>query len=222
MYCSQCGVKASGKFCWSCGESLSAVSGATPDDVYENIELTPVVPLVNWADSLDCRLLLATPEIRKRVKTHAASAKTRLSGEDFLAACDGILSPLMGGVPLGVIAKIAQPISERLGLRTGKSRFERLGERPGVVLVAVLCSLAQNSQRIRNIEQGEDACAIQASIPSDMWALKGDLVINVYKESQTTNIDAALTIPGQAFDLGKANRVLDRLFADVAQLAKAA
>jgi len=86
----------------------------------------------------------------------------------------------------------------------------------------VLCSLAQNSQRIRNIEQTDDACAIQASIPSDMWALKGDLVINVYKAGPNTNIDAALTIPGQAFDWGKANRVLDRLFADVVQLAKAA
>ena len=81
-------------------------------------------------------------------KSATASPATRPArrrnsrGEEFLECCDKVLSPLTGGVPLTLIAKFTQPISEKLGLKTGKTRSERLAEPPGNVIVALLCSLA--------------------------------------------------------------------------------
>jgi hypothetical protein len=121
-----------------------------------------------------------------------------------------------------LIAKISQPISERLGLKTGKLRREQICERPGNVLVALLCSLAENGQQLRDIKQLNNGCTLQAALPSDIWSLKGDLLLMVTAESNATIVEASTTIPGQVYDWGKSKRVLDRLYTDLSQLAKAA
>ncbi len=218
MYCSECGVKANGKFCWSCGQPLKQEDSHSVALREESAAAT----IGDWTESLDCQALVTIPEIRKRIADYAARAKKKFSGEDFLECCDKVMGPITGGIPLTLIAKIAQPISEKLGLKTGKGRSERLAERPGTVLVAILCSLAQNGQRILDISQSPNSCTLQVAIPSDIWSLRGDLLITVLAEGQATTVEAGLTIPGQVYDWGKCNRVLDRLFADTAQLAKAA
>ena len=163
MFCSECGVKASGKFCWSCGQPLQQ-HGSQPAAFDEEVELTPVG---NWQEWTDCRALVAVPEIRERIARHTAMAKSKFSGEDFLECCDKLLSPLTGGVPLTIVAKIAQPISEKLGFKTGKDRCERMAEKPGVVIVAILCSLAQNGQTLRHVTQLPAGCTLQAALPSE-------------------------------------------------------
>lgn len=217
MFCSECGVEAAGKFCWDCGKPLKPQMAASSDSV-DQIELVPI----EWTEITDCQSLIAVPEVRERIARHAAQSKKKLSGEEFLECCDKILGPLAGGVPFAIIAKIAQPISEKLGLKTGKGRSERVAERPGVVLVAILCSLAQNDQKLLEATQSASGCTIRATMPSDIWSLKGDLLINVHAESRTTVVEADITIPGQVYDWGKCNRALDRLFADLTQLAKVA
>ena len=113
------------------------------------------------------------------------------------------MGPLTGGVPLTLIAKIAQPISEKLGFKTGKNRREHLTERPGVVIVAILCSLAQNGQKLHEVETATAGCTIRAAIPSDVWSLKGDLLISIRAENDITVVEAGITIPGQVYDWGK-------------------
>jgi hypothetical protein len=216
MFCSECGVKASGKFCWSCGKLL--VQGSPPADTV--VAEVPDAPLCDWTELTDCQSLIAVPEVRERIARHAAKAKKKFSGEDFLEACDKVLAPLSGGLPFTLIAKFAQPIAEKLGLKTGKGRSERMVERPGVAIVAILCSLAQNGQQIREATSATDGCTITASIPSDIWSLKGDLVVRV--EGNITVVEAGLTIPGQLYDWGKCNRALDRLFDEINTLAQAA
>src|SRR6185369_16898587 len=103
-----------------------------------------------------------------------------------------------------------------------KTRSERLAERPGSVLVAILCSFAKNGQRLGEVTQGPDSCTLRAAMPSDIWSLKGDMAITVRFAGNTTLVEADLTVPGQIYDWGKCHRALDRLFADVSQLAKAA
>jgi hypothetical protein len=219
MYCSECGKEANGKFCWSCGQPLKQ-SGVPAVIVSDSVE--PVPAPVDWSNFTNCQELLAIAEVRDRVASHAAQCKKKLSGEEFLAACDKFAGVLTGGVPLTFIAKISQPISERLGLKTGKLRREELFERPGNVLVALLGTLAQNGQEIRDIRQLSNGCVLQAAIPSDIWSLKGDLLLTVLAEPRVTIVEAATTIPGQVYDWGKSNRLLDRLFRELVQFAKAA
>src|SRR5262249_6365334 len=147
MYCSECGVKAAGIFCWSCGQPLRQQESAADEP---EIVLTEIV---DWTQLVDYQRLIAVPEVRERIARHAALSKKKLSGEEFLEACDKVLSPLMGGVPLTFVAKISQPLSEKLGLKTGKSRSERLAKPAGTILVAILCSLAQNNQALGEIAQ---------------------------------------------------------------------
>jgi hypothetical protein len=218
MFCSECGIQAEGKFCWSCGKPL--VQGGL--HLTKSDSDVANMPSCDWTELTDCQTLLAIPEIRERIAQHASQAKKRFTGEDFLDVCDKVFAPISGGVPLTLIAKIAQPIAERLGLKTGKTRSERMVDRPGTVIVAVLCSLAQNNQQIREAISASNGCTITAAIPSDLWSLNGDLVVTVRTEGKITVVESGLTIPGQMYDWGKCNRVLDRLFDELLQLTAAA
>jgi hypothetical protein len=215
MYCSDCGVKAQGKFCWSCGAPLAAKGLAEQLDDVDFVDIP-------WSQLIIYESLIRVPEVRDRIAKHAAQAKTKFSGEDFLACCDKVLSPLTGGVPMTLIAKISQPISERLGLKTGKARSERYADPPGKILVALLCSLAQNNQKLGQVTQSHNRCTLEAALPSDIWSLKGNLVVEVRVEGPTTVLEAGLTIPGQIYDWGKSQRAMDRLFADIVDLARVA
>lgn len=216
MFCSECGEKASGKFCWSCGKPL--VQAAHPDQPMK--EVTDAA--IDWTALTNYEALIRVPEVRDRIARHANQSKRKLTGEQFLACCDAVIAPLTGGVPLTVIANIAQPLGEKLGLKTGKSRCERLAERPGTVLVAILSSLARNGHKLGEVQQLSDGCTLRAAMPSDLWSLKGELSVIVRAEGSTTAVEAGLTIPGQVYDWGKSQRALDQLFADIANLSKAA
>jgi hypothetical protein len=219
MFCSDCGKEGSGKFCWSCGQPLKQLAvPVVPDS--DSREIVPIP--TDWSYLTDCQTLLTIAEVRERIARHAAQCKKKLSGEQFLEHCDKFASVLTGGVPLTFIAKITQPISERLGFKTGKVRREHIPQPPGHVLVALLCSLAQNGQKLRDIKQLESGCELQATLPSDIWSFEGDLNLTVLAEGAVTIVEASTTIRGAVYDWGKSNRALDRLFADLNQLAKAA
>jgi hypothetical protein len=90
------------------------------------------------------------------------------------------------------------------------------------MLTAVLCSLAQNAQDLRHVDQTGAGCVIVAAMPSDMWSLAGELVVAVRNESAATLIEAAATVKGQYYDWGKSRRALDQLFSEITTLARAA
>ena len=123
-------------------------------------------------------------------------AKKRMSGEQFLDICDKLFSPLTSGVSLTTIAAITQPLTEKLGMKTGSARSETFYEQPGTMLVAVLCSLAQNGQDLLNVSQASDGCLIEVQVPSDIWSLAAELKIAVRPRQDGTSIDAAVTVKG--------------------------
>jgi hypothetical protein len=166
--------------------------------------------------------LIAVPEVRQRIARHAALAKKRMSGEQFLDVCDKLVSPLTGGVSLTAIAALTQPLTEKLGLKTGKSRIEQFDGPPGMMIVAVLCSLAQHGQQLRNVVQAERGCVIHAELPSDLWSFAGEVVVAVRGESQATVVEAVATVKGQYYDWGKSRRAIDQLFNDLGTLLRAA
>jgi hypothetical protein len=202
MYCSHCGAKAEGNFCWSCGARLGADGGAAPA-----LETTQ-----DWSHEIRYDALMRIPEVREKVARAGASVRRSMSGEDFLAVFDKVMSM---DVPLEKLALIAQPLGERLGLKTGKERSELIGKPPGQTLVAALCSLARHGQTLRRVEQSVDSCLLEAALPSDLWSFEGDLYVAVRRHGDDSRAEAATKIQGQLFDWGKSRGCLDALFADL-------
>lgn len=210
MFCSNCGSKASGNFCASCGSPLQAAPAAPS---------APAAP-TDWTDELRVDVLLSVPEVRELVSKHAAQAAKRMTGEQFLDVCGKVFKPFgksmsKSGVSMGKVAEIVQPIYARMGIGTGKTRAQVFQRPTGGVLVALLCSLARNGRTVRQASQGEDGCVIEATIPSDMWSFEGDLLVTVQRHAEGTFVEAATKIKGQLFDWGKSSQLLDQLFADL-------
>jgi hypothetical protein len=205
MFCSECGVEASGKFCWKCGAPLHSAEGAavaapSPRD---------------WVDEIQYDSLIQHPEVKRILSgTQPAAGTKRLSGEDFLAAFDRL-----SALPMTTVGKIGQEIGSRLGIGTGKSQTRTFAAGPGKVIVGVLSSLLRRGRTLRSATQYEDGCLLEASLPSDMWSLEGDLAIMVRRQGGGAAVEAVTKIAGQLMDWGKSKKALQELFDDVEQFA---
>lgn len=206
MFCCECGKPARGKFCSHCGTRLDPEAEAIPVDA----------ETVDWENEVRYDVLLKAPHVRRAIDRHAALAKKRMTGEQFMALCEKVVSL---PVPAEAVVGIIQPISRRLGLQTGKQRAAVVAEPPGRVLCRILCSLARNGQAIRQVRQAPDGCVIEAALPSDIRSLEGDLVVTVGRDGGATAVSATTKIDGQLFDWGKSRRCLDELFDDVCDIA---
>jgi hypothetical protein len=211
VYCSSCGKKAEGNFCWSCGAPLAGRADApaapahgvgTPAETHG----PAAFDLAEVARSLDARELVAR---------YAAMAPKRMSGEEFLDSFGGPLKAATGGVPISSIASIAQPMYARLGIKTGKERVETVDRPAREAFLALLCSLARNGQAVRALHTATDGCVVEAVLPSDLRSFEGTLLVTLRRADPETEIRASTTVPGQIFDWGKSNAALDALLADV-------
>lgn len=215
MFCSECGSKASGKFCSACGHKL-----ASTDPVDETIAITPR----DWSDIIDYKTLLTIPEVRDLIAHNAAKSKKSMTGEEFLDMYGKALGKLAGlpiSLPMTSIAHFAQSTYAKMGIKTGKSRNEFINRKPGKVLVSVLCLLARTGRALRGAHQLTDGCVLVAALPSDLFALEGDLVITVARQGQGSQVEAKTEIAGQLFDWGKSTRCLDTLFTELTTSAAA-
>ena len=208
MYCATCGASASGNFCSVCGAALIppvAIPQAVP----------PVPP--SWDDEVRYEVVLAVPEVRNRIATNAAAAKTAMTGEQFLELCDKAFKPLLRGVSVAAVAGVAAPVYARLGVRTGKARAQTFHRPVGRVLADVLCFLAASGHGVKRVQQGEDGCVLECALPSDWRSFAGELAVTVERSAVGANVQAATKISGQLYDWGKSRQVLDRLFRDLAR-----
>ena len=201
MYCSNCGNEAQGNFCSRCGAPLDSAAVGVP-------RLT--------ADSTDFAAIARLPEVRELVARHAALAKKNTSAAEFMKLFDSLR--LLGGVPIAPIASVASEFYARLGMKTGKARRERVQRPAAEVFVATLCSLARNGQVVKEIRPATDGCAIEAVLPSDVFAWEGVLAVVLERREGATEVDARTTIKGQLFDWGKSSRALDVLVEDMRTL----
>jgi hypothetical protein len=199
MFCSNCGAEATGNFCARCGYSLkgrTATSVTRPGD---------------WSSEVRYETLILIPEVRDLIAHAAFGYQKRMSGEDFLEAVDKII-PI---VSLKAVAELAVPIFQYIGIKTGKARSQSIQCPPGKVNVAVLCALAHHGQEIRQVQQFEDGCMLEAKIPSDFWSWEGSLFVTIHATNGATRVDAATTIKDQLYDWRKSNRCLERLFSAI-------
>ncbi len=206
MFCVNCGLKLGGRFCAGCGTP----AGGAALVVAEPQEL---IPIGDWRHEVRYAVLLRFPEVRERLADVPESAKT-MTGEEWMELYDKSFKPFTG-VSVQTIAKIAAPIYAKMGIKTGKKRTRVFDAPPGQIIVDVLCALARNGLPLVKVHQGESGCVIEAKLPSDLWALEGQVVVTVEGTGTETNVEAATNIPGQLFDWGKSTRCLERLFGDL-------
>ncbi|WP_422922868.1 zinc ribbon domain-containing protein [Singulisphaera sp. PoT] len=209
MYCSECGTQGLGKFCTNCGTRLAAATATALVD-----PPTPA-PIVDWPREVRYDLLIAHPEVRERLSNAGNKATAGISAEQAMKFYDKFLAKAVGGVELSDIATIAVPILTRMGLQATKQRSESFEAPPGRTIVAALCSLAARGQKVKEVYQASDGCAIEAVLPSDLWSWEGTLFVTVASDGHRSRLDARTKIGGQVYDWGKSNRCLDRLVQDV-------
>jgi hypothetical protein len=210
MFCSECGTAAEGKFCFKCGTRLATAQAGqlVPSERDEDvIPMAEVVP-VNWTLETNYRRLLQHDEVRERIAMAGQHYREQLSGEEVLALFDAI-SPT--GVPLEKLCRLIAPLYDKMGIRTGKQARVAFALPPGRILLGVLCALAGAGQKIKSVEQATDGCVLHATIPSNIWSLAGELMVSIHAENRQTVVEAATKIPGQLYDWGKSQRLLDQL-----------
>jgi hypothetical protein len=200
-FCSQCGRRAQGNFCCGCGHSLNVAMEDASD----------VILTIEWRDEVRYDVIASVDEVRKRIARAAAQSKKGLSGEQILSLAEN-LTP---GVPLEKLAGVVQPLYASWGVKTGKERSDMVAAPVGETIVRVLCSLAQRGQEVLGVEQHDDGCTITATLPSDVWALGGKMIVAVRRDVRGARIDAATLIEGQWIDWGKSKRRLELLLSDV-------
>jgi hypothetical protein len=229
MYCAECGTKGTGKFCTGCGQRLATAAagqsgendGSPPAPV--DYDAT-VVLTIDWSDVVDYETLIAIPAVRDRIARASAQSKKRMTGEEILDLYGKALGKL-AGVPLplsmSTIAGVAQSTYAKLGVKTGKSLSGAYVVPVGEMLVRLLCSLAKEGRTLRDVHQLSDGCIVRAALPSDLFALEGDLVVSVTRIAGGSCIEAATEIPGQMFDWGKSTRCLGAMLAELGAAAAA-
>lgn len=201
MYCSQCGCKADGNFCFQCGAPLNGA--ARPSD-----------GPIDWSETANYEDLLRVREVRDLIAQHASMAKKRMDVEEFLSICDNAFSPIKG-LSSKTVTGIVQPMLSAMGVKTGKTRSQVFPRPVGRIIVAALCSLARHGRPLRQVNQGHDGCVIEATLPSDVYSCAATVVVSISRTGGGTLVEAAATVPGQLYDWGKSKRCLNELFNDL-------
>lgn len=200
-FCSNCGVQASGNFCSACGASLRGTEQISKQSA-------------DLMNTISYEELLSVSSIRDLIAHHAALSKQHMNSQEFLELCDKAFAPFTG-VPLASFGSIVASIGQHLGIKTGKTKSTTFNKPSGEILVALLCSLARNGQKIHLVQQQQNKCVIEAVIASDIWTWGGHLIVSVQSTENGTYVEAATIIKGQKYDWGKSNRCLEQLFSDL-------
>jgi hypothetical protein len=224
MFCSFCGKPADGNYCEHCGHKLrdSELKELIKPDVkpLEVVDGTPVYDADalldeedQWAHEVNYKTLVRHPDVRDLLVMANNRAHAGMTGEEFLKKFDSAIPGL------SIATSIVQPLYSSWGVKTGKTVSQRFDRPVGKTIVSILCALAEGSSKIRNVQQLPSGCRIEASIPSDIWSFEGILYIHVERQGTGTLVEAATKIPGQWFDFGKSQRVLNQLLTNIRNAA---
>jgi hypothetical protein len=201
MFCSECGQKASGKFCCHCGHVLAPAEPEVAADV-----------VVEWDSEVHYETLMRSNEVRTLIDQHAQMAKKRMTAEQFLALADKLIPQ---PVSMEGLAIVARPLYAKLGMKVGKQSSTWIAAPVARVIVRALCSLARHGQGLRGVTQGSEGCTIEAELPSDLLSMAGTLLVTIHRQGPGSAVSAETRIEGQLLDWGKSRRALDRLIDDL-------
>ena len=206
MYCSDCGVKATGKFCHNCGSLLHVADAAL--DVQRE-EIAPSKCKLGRRSPI--RNIVTVDAVRKVISRHAENAPKIVSGEAILAVYDKVVS---SPIPLEKLAAIVQPLYDSWGIRTGKNALNCSMPRsaaPSLGHSVHWRGWAETDERRTARSRMYPECRVAVF----SCALKGTVSISLQSRELWTHVIATTTIPGQLYDWGKSNRCLEHLFNDI-------
>ncbi len=162
MFCSQCGVKAGGKFCHNCGSPLR------DDDAVLILQDHDFLPEVHdWENDPRYEQIVRVDAVRTAIAQHAAKAPKGISGEMVLSIYDKIVA---SPIPLASLAGVVQPLYASLGVRTGKERAGLIRTPIGRAIARTLCAFAKRGRTFQSAEQNELGCRLTATLPSSVCA----------------------------------------------------
>ncbi len=221
MYCSNCGEKATGKYCSHCGSRIEVPEApSTPNTAIPPVDLAADVPDPDWDGEVDYATLLQFRDVRERIARATAEAKKGVTAEEIVGWYEKAMAAIGGpALPYSKVMTLATPILDRIGFHTGKERTAVLPHPVARVLVAALCSLARNGQTLKQVHQAEDGCVLEASIPSNVWTMESELVVTFHRQLDHTEVSARTKVPGQLYDWGKSQKWLQTLFDDMETLS---
>jgi hypothetical protein len=154
---------------------------------------------------------MRVPEVQERVR-QAKAAASGVTGSQVLGLIDAAASPLMGGLSSLAIAKVTQPLTAKLGFKTGKERRQFVMLPTGRVLANLAVTLASIEHSITSVTFADNHCHIEATLPPDLRAMEVRLAVNVQRAEQGAWVAATAVVEGQWYDWGKCQSRLDRLF----------
>ncbi len=202
MYCSDCGERATGKFCCHCGHAIGREQ-----------------PTVDWRESLDYQVVSTVPEVRDAVARALRTAQQGVNGSQVLQLADGIASSFTGGVSSLAVAKIAQPLYAKMGLRTCKQRSEFAMQPPGEAIAGMLYALAQQGLTPYDATHNAESCVMRVVMPADLKLLEGVLTVTVKRHVAGAHITVAAQVDGQWIDWGVCQHRIDKLFTSIQRAA---
>jgi hypothetical protein len=169
-----------------------------------------------WELEHDYATVVGHDEVQALIQACAAEAPRRVSGEQFMALAGKLMAV---EAPLDKLAPVAQRMWSKLGVNHSQQRPGQISAPIGRVIMRAVCSLARRGQTIQAVRQADDGVQIEAELPSDVFSLKGELVVAIRRaagaETSGCEVLLATNIGGQLFDFGKSARHLDALLADL-------
>jgi hypothetical protein len=212
MFCSNCGKSATGKFCWNCGRALVGEAASKAEPVLE----------FDWHESFDYDAILRVPEVQTRLNRAVARTTEGVSSESVLEGCDSLFGAMTGGVPLKLIAAISQPLATKLGFKVHKSNAVPLAQPPGKAIVELLCCFAQHGIKVTEATNQPGRCELRAAVPRSVWAFNSNLIATIQRATSGVLLTIAIEVPGQKYDWGASQRLLDQLFGELTKPSQAA
>jgi hypothetical protein len=214
MFCSGCGTKGEGKFCWNCGLPLHGEAGVAATSITRDLEDRGTT---DWSAEVRYEALIGHPAVRDLIAGQGALAVKPLSGEALLKIFDKLS---LSVVSFETIGEIGRPLWTRLGVKSAvKTRTDTIARPCGHVIVAALCSLARNSQTLTGVDQAPEGCTLHAEQPSDVRSFQGEVKLTLTRQGAFTRVEAGAWSKGQFYDWGKSNACLERLIGDLRELS---
>jgi hypothetical protein len=210
MFCTQCGRQfgETDNFCAGCGAPRSSATSPPPEETD---------PGIDWRASTDPRLIMNHPEVRARVEKVTGANPQGMTAERFYELARPVMMITGAGPapPLKLLKDVALPLYAKFGVKSHTELSQGFRNSFGETLAAVFCSLASRSQPVEDIADATDGCVVTSKMASSIWSWEGKMVVTLEARPEGTLLKAAITVPGQTSDWGKAKRVLQDLIDDV-------
>nr|WP_319384512.1 zinc ribbon domain-containing protein [uncultured Roseibium sp.] len=194
LFCSQCGndVNDTDRFCSRCGNALSAAKPPAIDA--EQFETDSD----DWQDTLDYRLVLHSPEVRKLVEDAAGTTRGGMTAEQFLKGVLPIVN-VSGAklAPVEFMMELDAKVKRRFNWYTERQASRLYDTPPGRVIAAAATALAGRELPIKSGSQGAESCVLETQTSSSAWNWAGEMQLEFSRTQHGTRVEARTKIPGK-------------------------